>query len=82
MAVKFFLPFLNEFGNFKLFELYLTFYCQRRGTSMATEVVYFYCHHRGSTVALPADDLAEYACNEPFFSVQTPSYFDGLNELR
>ena len=39
VAVKIFVPFLNEFGNSKLFELYLIFYCHRRGTTMAMEVV-------------------------------------------
>ena len=34
-----FLSFLNEFGNSKLFELYLIFYCHNRGTTTATEVV-------------------------------------------
>ena len=36
---KIFLPFLNEFGNSKYFELYLIFYCHDCGTTMATEVV-------------------------------------------
>ena len=57
VAVKKFLPFLNEFGNSKLFELYLIFYCHHHGTTTATEVVKFYFRHRGSTAALPADDL-------------------------
>ena len=39
VAVKFFLPFLNEFGNSKLFELFMIFYCHRCGTTMAMEVV-------------------------------------------
>ena len=36
---KIFLPFLNEFGNSKLFELYLILYCNHRGTTMAKEEV-------------------------------------------
>ena len=59
MAVKIFLPFLNEFGNSKLFDLYLIFYCHCCGTTMDTEVVEFYFSHHGSTAALPADDLAD-----------------------
>ena len=39
MEVIFFLPFLNEFGNSKLFELYLIFYCHHRGTATAMEEV-------------------------------------------
>ena len=59
VAVKFFINFLNEFGNAKLFELYLIFYCLHRGTTTATEVVQFYFCHWGTTAVLPADDLAE-----------------------
>ena len=52
------ISFLNEFGNSKLFELYLIFYCHHHGTNTATEVVFYFCHH-GSTAALPADDLVD-----------------------
>ena len=33
------LQLLNEFGNSKLFELYLNFYCHRHGTTTAMEEV-------------------------------------------
>ena len=53
VGAKFFLPFLNEFGNSKLFELYILDFFT------ATAVVLPSFRHRGSTMALPADDLAD-----------------------
>ena len=48
--INFFIPFLNEFGNSKLFELDLIFH---HGTTMAVETgIYF--HQHGSAVELPA----------------------------
>ena len=51
VAVKLFLPFLNECGNSKVFELYLIFQHGNR-------VIYF--RHHDSAVVLSADDLEDH----------------------
>ena len=50
--INFFIPFLNEFGNSKLFELDLIFH---HGTTMAVETEQF----TSIIMVEPADDLAE-----------------------
>ena len=58
------LPFLNELGNSKLFDLYLIFHHITRYHSHGNQAIYF--HHHGSAVVLPADDLAEWHSLDDF----------------